>query len=495
MSEVAAALPVDEALPAPKLFALGLQHVLVMYAGAVAVPLIVGRALKLAPEDVALLISADLFCCGLVTLIQSFGLTRWFGIQLPVMMGVTFASVSPMLAIAGANPGVQGAQLLFGSIIGAGIVALIIAPGISRLLRYFPPVVTGTIIAVIGITLMRVGINWIFGNPVGPTAPSLVDPAHSQWLAAIGAPGSGLPPVLTIPKGLALLPTLPNPKYADLAGAGIAGLVLVVILLVNKFSRGFLANVSVLLGIVVGAVVAAATGLMNFDKVGKAGWFELVLPFHFGMPLFDPLLILTMSLVMIVVMIESTGMFLALGEMTGTPVSRADLARGLRTDGLGTLIGGIFNTFPYTSFSQNVGLVAVTGVRSRFVCVAGGAILVVLGLLPKLAALVESLPTVVLGGAGLVMFGMIVATGVRILGQVDFKTNRNNALVVAVSVGFGLIPLIAPNFKQWMPHALHPLIESGILLTSVAAVLLNLFFNGASADESHAVQAAKEAEA
>jgi len=167
----------------------------------------------------------------------------------------------------------------------------------------------------------------------------------------------------------------------------------------------------------------------------------------------------------------------------------------LRTDGLGTLIGGIFNTFPYTSFSQNVGLVAVTGIRSRYVCVAGGIILVVLGLLPKMAALVESLPTVVLGGAGLVMFGMVAATGIRILSQVDFKTNRNNAMIVAISIGMGMIPLIAPNFKQWMPHGIHSLIESGILLASFSAVLLNLFFNGASSDTSAAVRASAEAEA
>jgi xanthine/uracil permease len=236
-------------------------------------------------------------------------------------------------------------------------------------------------------------------------------------------------------------------------------------------------------------------GLMNFDKVGKAAWFDLVLPFEIATPTFDPILILTMTLVMIVVMIESTGMFLALGDMTDRKVDRAALTRGLRTDGLGTLIGGIFNTFPYTSFSQNVGLVAVTGVKSRFVCVAGGVILIILGVLPKMAALVESLPTVVLGGAGLVMFGMVAATGIRILGGVDFKTNRFNALVVAVSIGIGMIPLIAPNFKQWMPHNLHPLIESGILLASISAVLLNLFFNGAKGDTAQAIAASKQADA
>ena len=484
--------PVDQHLPAGKLAALGLQHVLVMYAGAVAVPLIVGRALKLSPDEVALLISADLFCCGIATLIQSLGATQWFGVKLPVMMGVTFASVAPMVAIANATPGQSGAQLLFGSIIGAGIISILIAPLVSRMLRFFPPVVTGTIIAVIGISLMRVGINWIFGNPFGPTAPSVVDPAYAKWLADVTSPGSAIPP---LPKGLAILPTVPNPKYADLTGVGIAALVLVSILLIVKFAKGFVANISVLLGIIIGAMVATVMGIMTFEKVGKAAWVDVVLPFHFGMPQFDPFLIFTMTLVMIVVMIESTGMFLALGEMTDRKISQQDLARGLRTDGLGTLIGGIFNTFPYTSFSQNVGLVAVTGVKSRFVCVAGGVILVVLGLLPKMAALVESLPTVVLGGAGLVMFGMVAATGIRILSGVDFKTNRHNAMIVAVSIGVGMIPLIAPNFKQWMPHSIHSLIESGILLTSIAAVLLNVFLNGAKHDENAIVNAARQAEA
>lgn len=486
--------PVDERLPNGKLAALGLQHVLVMYAGAVAVPLIVGRALKLSPEQVAMLISADLFCCGLVTLIQSLGATQWFGIKLPVMMGVTFASVAPMVAMANATPGTAGAGLIFGSIIGAGVVSIAIAPVVSRMLRFFPPVVTGTIIAVIGISLMRIGINWIFGNPFGPTAPKVVNPEHAKWLADVTAlAGSGQAP--SVPKGLALVGTVDNPLYAQPVHIAIAAVVLVSILLIAKYAKGFVANISVLLGIVIGGVIATAMGLMNFDKVAKAGWFDLVLPFEIATPVFDPVLILTMSLVMIVVMIESTGMFLALGEMTDRKVDQQALTAGLRTDGLGTLIGGIFNTFPYTSFSQNVGLVGVTGVKSRFVCVAGGAILIVLGLLPKMAALVESLPTFVLGGAGLVMFGMVAATGIRILAGVDYKGNRNNLFIVAISIGFGMIPLIAPNFKQWMPHSIHPLIESGILLASISAVALNLYFNGSSADASDAIQAAKQADA
>ena len=482
--------PGDERLPGGKLFALGLQHVLVMYAGAVAVPLIVGRALQLTPHEVALLISADLFCCGIVTLIQSAGATRWFGIKLPVMMGVTFAAVGPMVAMGNANPGHIGAQYIFGAIIGAGLLAMLLAPLVSRMLKFFPPVVTGTIITVIGISLMRVGINWIFGNPVGPTAPQIVDPVHAAWLdAATGAVGTPLP------QGLRLAATMDNPRYATLQGMGISAVVMLVILCIVKFTRGFLANISVLLGIVAGCLLATAMGLMHFDKVAAASWFDVVTPFHFGMPKFDPVMIITMTLVMIVVMIESTGMFLALGEMTGRKVGRDDLTRGLRTDGLGTLIGGIFNAFPYTSFSQNVGLVAVTGVRSRYVCIAGGLILLVLGLLPKMSALVESIPTVVLGGAGIVMFGMVAATGIRILSNVDFKHNHYNSLIVAVSIGVGMIPLVAPKYSQWIPHSIHPLIESGIVLASICALVLNVFFNGANGDAKAVAEAAGQADA
>jgi xanthine permease len=457
--------PVDEVLPVPRLLALGLQHVLVMYAGAVAVPLIIGRALKLSPEEVAYLISADLFACGLATLVQCIGFPG-VGIRLPVMMGVTFASVGPMLSMA-ASPDV-GLLGIYGSVIAAGIFGIIAAPFISRLLPLFPPVVTGTIILVIGISLMRVGINWAGGGL--PTLTKVVD----------GVPGA-----------------FPNPGYGQLQGLGISLFVLLFILGLIRWGTGFLANVSVLLGIIAGAILATVLGVMHFEKVVAAPWGDIVLPFRFGMPQFYLVPIATMCIVMIVVMIESLGMFLALGEMTGKTIDRDALSRGLRADGVGTLLGGIFNTFPYTSFSQNVGLVSVTGVRSRWVTITGGAIMLLLGLMPKLAALVEAVPVVVLGGAGLVMFGMVAATGARILTAVDFKNNRFNLFVVAISVGFGLIPLAAPGFFRNLPHDLQPLLESGILLCAVVAVILNAFFNGigsaadAKADAAGAAAAAQ----
>jgi NCS2 family nucleobase:cation symporter-2 len=365
------------------------------------------------------------------------------------------------------------------------------------MLRFFPPVVTGTIIAIIGISLMRVGVGWAMGGP--PTlaqsvdVPRLVEMTNliEPALNAPVAPGAA-PPVVKLPGPI---PMVDNPAYASLDHLAVAGLVLVFILLLVKYTKGFVANISVLLGIVLGCVVAVALGKMHFDKVAKAQWFDVVTPFAFGMPTFDLVMILTMTLVMIVVMIESTGMFLALADMTGKKIGQQELAAGLRVDGLGTVIGGVFNTFPYTSFSQNVGLVGVTGVKSRWVCVAGGVIMIVLGMLPKMAALVESIPTFVLGGAGLVMFGMVAATGIRILSTVDFKHNRHNLYIVALSIGFGLVPLVAPRWTQHMAHGLHPLLESGILLTAISAVALNLFFNGAKGDAAEAIEAAKTAEA
>ncbi|BDU78776.1 nucleobase:cation symporter-2 family protein [Mesoterricola sediminis] len=436
--------PVDEVLPLGKLSLLGIQHVLVMYAGAVAVPLIVGGALKLPKEQLALLINADLFACGIVTLIQALGIWR-FGIRLPVMMGVTFAAVSPMVVMA-ADPTI-GITGIFGAVIAAGIFGILVAPVISWLLPLFPPVVTGSIISIIGISLMRIGINWAAGAP----GPMMRDAA------------SGL--------------MVPNPAYGAPVHLAVAGIVLAAILLIIRFVKGFFANIAVLLGIILGMAIAIGLHKVNFTGLAAQPWFAVVRPFQFGMPTFRTGAVLTMCLVMIVVMVESLGMFLALSEITGKPLSQKQLSDGLRVDGLGTLIGGIFNTFPYTSFSQNVGLVGVTGVRSRFVCVMGGGILLALGLVPKLAFVVASVPLFVLGGAGIVMFGMVAATGIRILGGVDFQRNRQNLYIVAISIGFGMIPLVADKFFQRMPKSMEPLLGSGILLASLTAIVLNLYFN------------------
>ncbi|SAL03284.1 nucleobase:cation symporter-2 family protein [Caballeronia ptereochthonis] len=421
--------PVDEVLPIGQMLAVGIQHVLVMYAGAIAVPLIIGAALKLPKDQVAFLISSDLFACGLVTLVQCIGVWK-FGIRLPVIMGVSFAPVGPMVAMAASGAGIT---TIFGATIAAGVFAVLIAPFFGRLMRFFPPIVTGTIILTIGMTLFPVAINWAGG---GRGAASFGDPKNLM----------------------------------------IAAIVLLAILLINKYLKGFIANISVLLGMAIGFVIALALGFVDFSGVGQAAWFAPVRPFAFGAPTFDIAAIASLCLVMVVIMVESLGMFLALGDLALRPVSRVDATRGLRTDGLGTVIGGIFNTFPHSSFSQNIGLVGITGVKSRWVVAVSGVILILLGLLPKLSNLIASIPVVVLGGAGIAMFGMVAATGVKILSKVDFDS-KNNLLVIAISLGVGVIPLAAPTFFAHMPAWAGPLTHSGITLAAVFAILLNALFN------------------
>nr|WP_269466247.1 nucleobase:cation symporter-2 family protein [Pandoraea faecigallinarum] len=424
--------PVDERLPIGKLFMLGLQHVLVMYAGAVAVPLIIGGALGLPKDQIAFLISADLMCCGIATLIQSVGIGR-FGIRMPVIMAVTFAAVGPMLAI-GTNPSL-GLPGIFGATIASGIIGTLIAPLVGKLLRFFPPIVTGIVITSIGLTIIGVGINWAAGG-VG------------------------------------------NPDYGDPVYLGVSFAVLIFILLVTRFVKGFFSNIAVLLGILFGFVIALMLHKVNFDGLDQVKWFDIVLPFHFGMPVFDPWAILTLTIVILITFIESTGMFLALGEIVGKPVDEKTLVAGLRVDGVATVIGGLFNTFPHTSFSQNIGLVGVTGVKSRWVCAAAGVILLVFGLIPKMSVVVASIPQFVLGGAGVVMFGMVLATGIKILSKVDYAHNRYNLYIVAISIGMAMIPVASNKFFAKMPEQLAPLLHSGILLATLSAVILNAYFNG-----------------
>ncbi len=432
--------PVDEILPLPKLAALGLQHVLVMYANAVAVPLILGGALHLAKDQIAMLINADLFACGIATLIQTIGVGP-FGIRLPIIMGVTAVAISPLLAIA-AMPGV-GLPGIYGAVLVGGLFGLCAAPFIKYVLRFFPAVVTGTIITMIGVVLMRVGVGWAGG---GANA------------ADFGAPGYLL----------------------------IAALVLAIIIAVIKFTSGFLQNLAVLIGITAGYLSTIALGWTDFSGIQSEPWLRIVLPLQFGLPQFYLIPCLTMCLVMTIVFIEATGMFLALGSMTGRAIGADDVKRGLRADALGTVIGAVFNTFPYVSYSQNIGLVGVTGVHSRWVCVAGGVIMLGLGLLPKLAFIVASVPPCVLGGAGFIMFGMVAATGIKILSTVNFARDRNSVLVVAISIGFGLIPIVSPTFFHVFPNELKPIFGDGIILTSIAAVSLNAFFNRTTTEEAEA---------
>ena len=426
--------PVDTVPPLSRLAPLGLQHVLAMYAGAVAVPLVVGGALisagKLQGSDLPYLISADLFVAGIATLIQSLGFWR-FGVRLPLMQGCTFAAVSPMIAI-GSQYGVAA---IYGSVIAAGLFMIVMAPLFAKLLRFFPPLVTGTVILIIGLSLMAVAAGWAGGGAA-------------------------------------------NKNFGDPVYLAFAGLTLLIILGIERFAPPALQRLSILLGLVLGTLISIPFGLADFSGAATEPWFGVSVPFHFGVPTFQISAIIAMVIVALVIMTETTGDMLAIGEIVERPLTSQQLSDGIRADGLSTMLGGVFNTFPYTAFAQNVGLVSLTGVKSRYVATFAGGVLVVLGLIPKLGGIVEGIPQAVLGGAGVALFGMVAASGVRTLSRVKF--NNANILVVAISLGIGLLPTVNGDLYDKFPTGFQIVFNSGISAGAIAAILLNLVFNSQS---------------
>ncbi len=421
--------PVDEVLPAGRLAVLGFQHVLAMYAGAVAVPLILANAIGLSEEELVYLINADLFTCGLATLIQTVGFWK-VGFRLPIIQGVTFAAVTPMILIGEAG----GLPAIYGSVIVAGVITFLLSPYFSRLLRFFPPVVIGSIITVIGVSLLPVAVNWVGGGD--PSAESFGNPAN----------------------------------------IALAFAVLAIILVIYRFFSGFISRIAVLLGLLIGTIVATVLGVTDFGAVGEAAAFGITTPFFFGLPTFQFAAILSIVLVMLVTMVETTGNAVAVGEIVDKQVREDDLSAGLRADGLSTALGGVLNAFPYTAYAQNVGLVRLTGVRSRWVVAAAGGFLILLGLFPKLAAVVAAIPLPVLGGAGFALFGTVAATGIRTLSRVDFERNAN-VIIVAISLAFGIIPVAVPDFYSGFPPGMQIVLNSGITAGSIAAIVLNVVFN------------------
>ena len=419
--------PVDEVPPLRRLAPLGLQHVLAMYAGAVAVPLIVGGAMisagRMSPDDLAHLIVADLFVAGIATIVQSVGFWR-FGVRLPLMQGCTFAAVGPMITI-----GTQhGVAAIYGSVIACGVFMVVLAPVFSKLLRFFPPLVTGTVILLIGLSLMSVAAGWAGGG---------------TGTADFGAPSNLLLALFT----------------------------LVAILLVERLAPPAVARVAILLGIVVGTVVAAVAGKVDVTGVGDQAWFGISTPFAFGAPSFQVGSVIAMCVVALVIMTETTGDVLAIGEIVDQRLEPRDIADGLRADGLSTVLGGVFNTFPYTAFAQNVGLVSLSGVRSRYVATFAGGILVVLGLVPKLGAVVGSVPVAVLGGAGVALFGMVAASGIRTLASCTLDSRA--LLMIAVALGVGLLPTVNPGIYARTPDWFQTIFDSGISSGAIVAIVLH----------------------
>lgn len=439
---VAVPHPVDEVLPFGQMLVYGLQHVMSMYAGVVAVPLIVGSAFKLPPADITFLISAGLLMSGLATLLQTLGFWK-LGARQPIVQGTSFAAVSTILAIGNTTGGgAAGLRQVYGAVIVAGIIAFLIAPFFTMLLRFFPEVVTGTVITVIGISLLPVAMRWAGGG----------NPAAENFA---------------------------SPQNIALAFATVA-----IIVLIYRFLPGGFGRVAILLGLVLGTVVAIPFGMTNFSRIGDANIFQLTLPFHFGLPTFAVGAILSMFVVMLVTMVETTADILAIGKVIDQPATRQQVTNGLRADMLSSSVAAVFNGFTVSAFAQNVGLVAITGIRSRFVVAVGGGILIFLGLFPVLGALVALVPFPVLGGAGLALFGTVAASGIRTLSQVKFDGN-SNLVIVALSIAVGVIPIAVPTFWHKFPGWFQVIFDSGITSAAVMAVTLNIIFNivGRSADD------------
>jgi xanthine permease len=411
-----------------KIASLSIQHVLAMYAGAVIVPLIVGGALKFSGPQLTYLVSIDILMCGLATILQVWQ-NRFFGIGLPIVLGCTFTAVGPIIAIGGQ----YGISAIYGSILISGLIVILISQSFGKLIKLFPPVVTGSVVTIIGITLIPVAMNNIAGGQ--------------------GSPDFG-------------------------AGSNIAlafGTLLFIIIL-YRFFTGFIRSISILIGLVAGTIAASLMGKVNFSAVADASWFHMVKPFYFGTPTFELTPIITMTLVAIVSLVESTGVYFALSDITGRKLTEKDLSKGYRAEGLAIMLGALFNSFPYTTYSQNVGLVQLSGVKSKNVIYVMGTMLIVLGFVPKIGALTTVIPTPVLGGAMVAMFGMVIAYGIKMLSKVEFAS-QENLLIIACSVGMGLGVTAVPDLFSQMPESVKILTNNGIVAGSLTAIFLNIVFN------------------
>ncbi|RRC94769.1 solute carrier family 23 protein [Schaalia canis] len=431
--------PVDAVPPVAKLTVLGIQHVLAFYAGAVVVPLVIASGLGLDAETTIHLINADLFTCGIASIIQSAGLGSKIGVRLPLLQGVTFTAVSPLIAIGlSAGGGVEGLATMYGAIIVAGLLTFFAAPYFAKLLRFFPPVVTGTLLTIMGTTLLAVSamdiVRW--GS----------DAANAEAAAA-----------------------------GTLKGLTYALGTLALIVLIQRIFKGFMATISVLVGLIIGTFVAWMLGDASFAGVGEAAAFGLTTPFFFGWPAFSATAILSMVIVMAITAVETTGDVFATGEIVGRRITPQHIANALRADGLSTALGGVLNSFPYTCFAQNVGLVRLSGVKSRWVITMAGAIMIVLGLLPKAGAIVASIPGPVLGGASLAMFASVAVVGIQTLSKVDLHDNRN-AAIVSTSIGLALLVTLRPELGSMVPSWAQVFFGSGVTMGATIAIILNIVF-------------------
>ena len=401
---------------------LGLQHLLAMYSGSILVPIMIASALGYSSQQLTYLISTDIFMCGVATFLQ-LQLNKYFGIGLPVVLGVAFQSVAPLIMIGQKH----GSGAMFGALIVSGVYVLLIAGFCSKIANFFPAIVTGSVITTIGLTLIPVAIGNMGNNSEKPTAQSLL----------------------------------------------LAAVTILIILLVNIFAKGFLKSIGILIGLMVGTIVASCMGLVDFTPVTQAPLMHVPTPFYFGIPKFEFSSIIMMCIIATVSLVESTGVYFALSDISKETPDSTRLRNGYRAEGIAVLLGGIFNTFPYTGFSQNVGLVKLSGIKTRLPIYYAASFLILLGLLPKFGALAQIIPSPVLGGAMLVMFGFVSVQGMQILARVDFEHNEHDFLIAAVSISAG-VGLNGSNLFNSLPTGLQMFFSNGIVMASVIAIALNL---------------------
>lgn len=363
--------------------------------------------------------------CGVATFLQ-LKLTKHTGVGLPVVLGCAFQSVAP-LSIIGAQ---QGSGAMFGALIASGIYVILVAGIFSKIARFFPPIVTGSVITVIGLSLVGVAMGNMGDNVKEPTAQSMM----------------------------------------------LSLLTIVIILLVQKFTKGFVKSISILIGLVAGTLVSAMMGLVDTTPVVEASWIHVPTPFYFGIPTFEITSIVMMCIIATVSMVESTGVYLALSDLTNDQLDEKRLRNGYRSEGIAVFLGGLFNTFPYTGFSQNVGLVQISGIKTRRPIYYAAGILVVIGLLPKFGAMAQMIPSPVLGGAMLVLFGMVALQGMQMLNRVDFQKNEYNFIIAAVSISAGL-GFNGTNLFASLPETAQMFLTNGIVIATLTSVVLNLLLN------------------
>jgi len=430
--------PTDKMLSIGDLFLLGIQHIAAMCAGAMAVPIILGNSLGLSQSDIHILVSASFMMAGVGTIIQTLGVKNIIGSRLPMVEGVSFAGVAALAAIGmtyRTSDPVAGLQIMFGATLVSGIFCFVMAPVFGKLLRFFPPLVSGTVVTSMGLSLIPVAIRWAGG----------------------GNPGAA--------------------DFGSFKNLLLAFITLGIIILIQKLSKGFLGNIAILIGIVAGTIIAVFMGAADFSSVKDMGIITFNTPFKFGMPKFEITSILSLFLVQLVIMTDATGNQLNLSNICGTDEKdEKRLIAGLRGHGVSSILAGIFNTFPHSLFGQNVGIAAITGVASRFVGTAAGIILLLISFFPKLTAIFTSIPSPVLGGAGIVMFGIVAANGIKRLGEVNYVGNKN-LMIVATSIGLALVPIAVPEIFKHFPAWGKILFQSAVTLGCLSVVILNIIFN------------------